>query len=531
MVVRRAACVLVALVLAGSIGCSFIPAYTAAAQFRAASFLPADTWLFSEVTLRPSLTQLAGASRLADAFTKQPGWDAYVQRVSGPAGPQATKLATDVLGLLDGEVAVGAFGSFGSSAQIPQVVAVAHSSDPDGLINLITKTEGITLPPPTKNAQGASVYVLPGNATVATFHGWLVVASSSNVMELTLNRIGGVTTSGGLNDAPHFKALVGRLPADRLALEYIDSGTLLRSVGSGLLMNQPGVPPDTAALLQQIDSQVALSFAAASGGLDIRFEGTTRLPPDLARQSPAVALGDASDAFAHLPEDTLAAYAIGLPPLAPQLDTGVALALQQLASRLELPDLAELDLHPSQWLVGPIAFGASVGSIGEPGGQPDLFMVAKTSDAAAAQADLASITGLFPPKTVTPVSIGGARFIEAPVGGAANASVTYGLVDDWLYLVSGDTQAVVDAASSGGLTQNPRFQALQAGLGQDPTNVFIDIQGTRELATGMLGVREREQYDSQFALLINPLTLFGGGVRSDGNGDIHGRFLLGISGA
>ena len=81
------------------------------------------------------------------------------------------------------------------------------------------------------------------------------------------------------------------------------------------------------------------------------------------------------------------------------------------------------------------------------------------------------------------------------------------------------------------MTQNARFSTLQSALGQDPTNVFIDIQGARELATDMLSDKDRQMYESEFRPLLNPLTFLGGGVRSDGNGDVYGRFLLGINGS
>ena len=45
---------LAALVLLTGVGCSFIPPYTAPSDFQAATFLPSDTWLFGDVTLRPA---------------------------------------------------------------------------------------------------------------------------------------------------------------------------------------------------------------------------------------------------------------------------------------------------------------------------------------------------------------------------------------------------------------------------------------------------------------------------------------------
>jgi hypothetical protein len=313
-----------------------------------------------------------------------------------------------------------------------------------------------------------------------------------------------------------------------LGLEYLDAGALFRGLGDELPSAAPGVSPDTLALLGDVDSQLAVSFGANAVGLDIHLEGASRLPPDLAGRPQALAAqaGDPGDAFAHVPEDTLAAFGTGLPILGAELDAALQLVLLEVAEEMDAPELAELDVHPSQWLAGPFAFGGSAGTLGEPDGKPDLFAVAQVSDAAAARADLTRLTALFPPKTATPLSIGGATFVQVPA--EEGVTLTYGVADDWLYATSGDAEALVGAVETGGLTQNPRFSAMQSGLGEDRTNVFVDIQGLRELATSLLEESDRETYDSEVRLLVGPLTFFGGGIASEPNGDVHGHFILGI---
>jgi hypothetical protein len=524
--------VLVAVALVASVGCTFIPANAEPAALHAASFLPADTWLFGEVNLRPSLMQLAGATRLANAFTSQPGWMDYVQRSSAIAGTRDSSVATDALALLDGEVAVGAFGSPSMARSIvgdvaQSTVVLAHSSDPDRLISMLAPAAGLRLTP-RKDAHGANVYAIPGDTALATLKGWIVLASTQAILDETLDRINGASNTASLNDNPRFKNLVSRLPSDRLALEYVDTGALVRGFGSQLPVGAPGLSPDTLALLPNLDSQVAISFAAAEGGLDFHLEGSTHVPPDLAdAQAISAQAGDPGDAFIHLPQDTLAAFGTGLPMLGPEFDAALNVALLQAAEELDVPGLAELEVHPGQWLAGPIALGGSAGTIGEPDGQPDLFAVAQLSDADAARVDLASVTALFPPKTATPLTVAGARFVQVPAGD--DRSLTYGVADDWLYATTGQADALVGAAASGGLAENPRFAALQSGLGDDRTNVFIDLQGLRELGTSMLDDADRLTYESEVRPLVSPLTFFGGGARSESNGDVHGHFLLGIS--
>jgi hypothetical protein len=521
----------VAVALVVSVGCSFVPAYTAPAEIRAASFVPADTWFFGEVTLRPSLSQLANAARLANAFSSQPGWGAYVRNLGSSTAGAAP---SDVLNLLDGEVAIAAFGSSSTSSDTPHYVVLAHSPDPDRLLGVVLQSDSEergtpVLPRPRKDAHGANIYTSPLSKGLATFHGWLILADSQEALSETLDRISGNANTRSLNDEPHFKSLVGRLPVDRLGLEYFDTGALLRSVASDLPVNDAGVPPETLALLTKVRSQAAMSFAAVGDGLEIRFEGATQLPPDLAGETAFELgdLGDPGDAFGHLPADTLVAFGTGLPMLTPEIEEALNAELQQAADELDVPELAALEVHPSQWLAGPIALGANAG---ETGSSPNVFLVAQVSDSAAAGADLDNVTGLFPPKSVSTLSIGENTFLQAPLSDTEDQSLTYGLADDWLYAVKGDAEAILNAADTGGLMQNPRFVSLQSTLGSEPTNVFVDIQGIRELAMSTFEPGERQTFDDEFGPLVSPLTYFGGGARSDANGDVHGHFVLGISG-
>ncbi len=523
----RALRLIAVIVLLGGSGCSFIPAYTAPTDLRAATLLPADTWFFSEVTLRPSLTQLGAATRLANAFTSQPGWDAYVQQLSGTAGVGSENLLTDALTLLDGEVAVGIFGALPTgSGATPSFTVLAHASNPDRLVQMLAEP-GLSATPPTKDARGANVYTFPGPGNVATFQNWLVIASSQTILDDTLGRISGGTSTTSLNDQPRFKALLNRLPSDRLGLQYLDTGALLRSVRSEISGAQR-LSPQEQALLGDVESQVATSLAASWDGLDFRIESTTRLPPELAGQANLSAqLADADAAFAHLPADTLVALGTGLPMIGPQLDDAIAIGLQQAAQQLDAPELAQLDIHPSQWLVGPVALGGNAGTLSEPGGAPDVFLVAQVGDADAARADLNSVTALLPPKTATPLSIAGSTFVQVPL--SEGQSLAYGVADNWLYAGNGDLQKVVESSATGGLTANPRYAALHAALGQDSVNLFVDIAGARDLAESMLDPREQATYESMARPLLMPLSYFGGGARSDANGDGHAHFILGIA--
>ena len=88
-------------------------------------------------------------------------------------------------------------------------------------------------------------------------------------------------------------------------------------------------------------------------GLEIRLEGTTRVPPDLADKAAAEFgdLGDPGDALGHLPVETLVAFGTGLPLLTPEIDDALNAELQHAADELDVPELAALESTPANgWL-------------------------------------------------------------------------------------------------------------------------------------------------------------------------------------
>lgn len=99
-----------------------------------------------------------------------------------PADDGNTSVISDVLGMLDGEVAVGAFGPLSSSTSLPQFALVAHASNPDQAIGMIASAEGLRTSAPRKDAHGANVYAVRGQFGVATLQGWIVLASSQTVL-------------------------------------------------------------------------------------------------------------------------------------------------------------------------------------------------------------------------------------------------------------------------------------------------------------------------------------------------------------
>src|SRR3569833_4555105 len=154
----------ISLVLAA---CDFIPAYSTSPGFQAASLVPSNAWYFSTLTLRPSLGQLAQANSLANVFTSQPGWDAAVRSLQSDAGSSPRlDLAKDVLPLIDGEIALAAYSTNGSSYFSPTTLLLIHSSDPVKLLNVMNAASTPPLQASTAS-RGATIMANRGAAVAA----------------------------------------------------------------------------------------------------------------------------------------------------------------------------------------------------------------------------------------------------------------------------------------------------------------------------------------------------------------------------
>ncbi len=510
-------------------GCSFIPAYTTPPGFQAAAFAPASTWFFSTVTLRPSLGQLMQAGRLADVFTSQPGWDASVQALQSAGSVSKVNFTRDVLPLLDGEVATAVYGNGPdlSGGGTPSILVLAHSSDPAKLIQTLASSTGAKVQSQT-DARGATYFSVGGETVTAAFKGWLLIGDSRATLDDAIGRIAG--GGNGLDAQPRFRQVADRLPAERVALQYVDLAPILRSslalAGSAAPGELPVPADELQSELSQIDVRVAASVALRQEGADIRVEATTSGLPPQQQAELAASSGSALDAFGRLPAGTLVALGAPVGQLPPETDQLVNQVVAEALQNEIGPDVQAPELHLSQWLSGQWAFGGAQGTVGQPNGQPDLFLVAGVSDRAAAQRDVNAIEAFFPPKSVVPVDVAGHRLLQGTAG--LGETVTWGVADDWLYAVSGDAESVVGAADTGGLSANPRFAELVNGLGDGPVNVFVDIQGVRTLGESLADRSTLREYQSGVRPFVTPLRYFGGGSQADPNGDVHGHFILGI---
>ncbi len=514
-------------------GCSFIPGDSAPSGFQAAAFAPPNTWLYSAVTLRPSLGQLVHARTLANTFTRQPGWSAAVRWLQDTSTNGGIDLARDVLPLLDGDVATAVYSDEVTGfALAPSVLVLVHSPDPVRLVGLVASASGET-PRPESDPRGATFFVRGRTTVGAAFKGWALFGDSRATLEDAVDRLqaGG---KDGLSAQPRFQQMVGRLPSERVGFQYVDLVPILRSsleLASAAPRTDaldPSQAQELQDLLAQLDARVAASQTLHGNGVEIRVESASAgLSAEQMAQVHGLSRGDAADAFAHLPGDTLVGIGADLGGLPPELDPVVDGAIAEALRSVGRSDLAAPELHLSQWLGGQVAFGGTRGTLGAADGQPSLFLAAAVGDAAAARRDLDTLGRLFPAKSVVPVQVAGRAFTQ---GTAAPGQVlTYGIADGWLYATNGDASAALAAPETGGLTTNPRFAVLRERLGDDPLDSFADVEGLRLLGEEMLDAGSRPLYDGMVRPFVSPLRYFGGGSRTDPDGDGHGHFFLGIS--
>jgi hypothetical protein len=411
--------------------------------------------------------------------------------------------------LLDGEVAVAVSGPVTGAE--PHVVVMVHSLDPNRLLGLEQTVPSRSQPLPTP--AGATVYRLAIGAVGVAYKGWALISDTMDELAPLLDRID-ANGKGGLAEQQRFLSVVERLPTERVAYSYVDTAALASLVASE--RSGAAGTPDLEQRLREASGRAAVSFALASDGVELRGESAldTPVPPS------ATAGGDALEALAMLPPDTLAAIAGNdLPRLVEQLQAEAdSPAVEQVVPAEAQDILASL----GDWLSGAFAAGISAGSLGEVEGQPNLFLIAGVGDEELANQSLDQIQSGLPPKSVNQVDVAGRTLNQ--VGFEPGQTLTYGVADSWLYLVSGDAEA----ALAGGLDTNPRYQMVAGRLTGNGTDVFVDLEGIRLLLEQQALGPELLEYRGAVEPFVAPLRAFGGGTQTDPSGDAHSRLFLAI---
>ncbi|MBV9325245.1 MAG: DUF3352 domain-containing protein [Chloroflexi bacterium] len=493
------------IVAMATLGCSVIPASTTPGQTGAAELAAPESWVFVSINLRPGPTQLLHANQLADVFTSQPGFEHAMEHLVEDSPIGSTDLLRESLPLLNGEVAMSASGQLDSD---PHLLLTAQSSDPTRLLSLYRAPD--KLPPGTPIRTGEGIYTLRSGLFGAAYKGWAVISDDISTLQNALDRLDGATSLSLAHERP-FQSLVERLPTERAAYAYVDGGRLFDVFGQ-----ESTIARDSADLqpLRPAAGPRAVSATLTSDGVELHGEGMLAVAGDSAVAGEV----DARAAFAQLPPDTLVAYGGTDPP--GRLGGLTSVLNSSAGESFVAPEVASVLGAMVDQLGGSFAVGLSAGTLGEPNGAPSLYLVGAGSD----QNDLAGIEALLPPKSVGQIEVDGRllnQVTTAPAG-----TLSYGSIDNWLYLISGDPEPVVTAADVGGLEANARYQMVRSHLTSGGPDLFVDLEGARVALEERQAAEEVAMYEQADRPLFTPLRAFGGNTSRDRNGEEHSQALL-----
>jgi hypothetical protein len=496
------------------VGYVFAAPYLFSSGFHAAQYFPRDTWAYGAMTVRPGFSQLWAGKTLAEAFTSQSGFDSAVRALetSAPTGSNVD-YEKELLPLLDGEIAVG---TFGSTTQ-PDGVAMLHSSDPDNLLRVLAASD--KSPEPRERYHGALYYLTATNGMAAASKGWVVSGSSRSIVEQALDRLE-AGSSDSLLQSNRFQSVVNRLPGDRVGFLYFDTRPIMTSPAIQQSLAQGGQGLQD--YLAPLTARVAVSLAAANDGLDAHWES---IPDAPLRASTTFPRGSSISALDRMPSDTLFAVSgDSLPSLLSGLTDALNASLGSSAPKIQL--------QLNRWMGGEFAAGLTKGTLHQDQrnltqGSPDMFLLARVKDSTAANADLAGLDKFLFPKATT---IQGMAIKQ--LGTAPDNSAYYGVDNDWMYILWGEPERVLGRRTAtnttGSLAANPAFGEVRRAITPEGIAMFADLENGRRAVEDLLAPAQRTTYDKS-RVLLQPIRALGGSLRIDDTGEMHGEFLLAIS--
>ena len=462
------------------LGCS-LPSITGQPTFRADALVGADTWSFTDVTLRPSAPQALYARDVLDLFV-DPAADAGFdpRELPTPSG-RVVDFERDVLPHLDGEVVVALSGPRAE----PSVTVLLHTNDVEATLRLLVDERQ---PVFTRDARGATRYA-PGFGTheLAGYKSWVVAAESPAALEQVLERIDGRGAPSLANNA-RYRSVVDRLTGDRIGFGYVD-----------LTMVLDEVPDEDARVVEALHARgraaYSLSFEAGpeAGVRALHLRG--EYAPDVPRSAGQPVSGDALQAMDRLPRGSLLALA------GSSIGT-VAESFAALGDDERVPaDIGDF----LRGFAGPYAFGATPPATG--GGDLSeylggFFFLAQL--AADADVDL----------------------LDAIVAEAADASGELAewqyevIVDDgWLALNAVAAPLQLDQLPQDLLAGDPMYQWVRPGFVQNGTNFYLNVDS--------LAAAAPEELPSDALGLVR---VVGMSAQTDGAGDVHTQLRVLVGG-
>jgi len=474
-------------------GCRALPGVSGASVFQADALVAADTWSFTDLTLRPSMQQALYTQDVLDAFasvTESGAGDLH--HLPTPSG-RTVDFEQDVLPHLDGEVAIGLSGPVSPQAHYTFLV---HTNDARALLGLLVDHEDPAL---SADARGVIRYApLDGKWVAAGYKDWIIYTDSPGSLDQTLDRI---DARGGpsLATEPRYRSMIGRLPADRLGFGYLDLGPVLvdrRSSRETRVADALGAR-----------GRMAYSLAFEAGP----EEGVRALSvrSEFAPEGPSAPVTppkrDALLAMDRLPRGSVAAFASS--SSSQQVDTFAGAMSEGEGTPPELESFLQTLAGPFAVGITPPLTGTGDGARGSVIG--GLFFVGQLvpdADAAGVQ-DLAA---------------GLAESITRSLG-AADTWQDEALVDDgWVSINAVPASVGLDHVEQRMLADDRQYQWVRPGFVRDGTNFYLNV-----------GVLLSSLHEGnplrQASAVLGPIRAIGGSWVTEAQGDGHGQILVMIA--
>jgi hypothetical protein len=465
-------------------GCTLLPSVAPGPTFRADALVGADTWSFTDLTLRPSVQQalyLRDVMDLLNGSATAAGVDLH--HLHTPSG-RMVDFEQDLLPHLDGEVVVTVNGP----ADEPHYMVLIHTNDVEGTLRLLSDETQKLL---TKDSRGA-MYYEPQRGTdfVVGYKNWVFYTNSSALRDQTLDRIDGKGTPSLATEA-RYRSVVERLAGDRFGFGYLDIAPLLERVSK-----------DDARLTSALQAKGRMAYsigieevpAAGVRALGMRME----FMPDQALTLGKVSSGDALEAMDRLPRGSMLAFA----------GSNLGLYAESFAALSEDEQVFG-ELHALLGLfAGPYALGVTPPSVEARGGGEGL---------GAALGGLFFVAKLAPDVDVDQL---GATLTDIAETAAAKASDSdtwdsATVVDDgWLAVNAVPAPASLDQLPQDLLASDRMYQWVRPGFVRDGTNAYVNLVAVEAAFAGDL-------LSGDNLAALSPIQAIGIAGQTDGQGDSH----------
>lgn len=373
---------------------------------------------------------------------------------------------------------------------------------------------------------------------LAITDGTVVLANSLQLASDVTSTASGAAPS--LEESAHFQRAIASLPQDRLALGYVNIGSIMGRLGSAF-SSGVGSPVAGGGLLGvpaagAVDG-VALSIGAQPEGLRVDMATTldpTRLTPQL--RSVLESGGDAgtsNETLSWVPSDAYGV--ITMSGLREQIEAGLASSGAEQALPLE-----QLGLTGPDGVIAHLTGDASIEVSNGAGRYPTGALVLGTDDAEGMRSFLDAISAqvvgaLATPPAPTPswssttyrgVEI---RSLIMPRGEASPVRPSYAVVDG-AGILAASPEAVreaLDAHEGASIESEPTFRAAVAAIeGFDGQVLYVDVNGIGGAIREALPPEERSAFDLQVGPNLEPIDAFVAGTRTTASGSSTRMMLL-----